>query len=221
MVEIAEFTRSQIDALSLDPTRPLVISDADEVIVHLARPLEIFLTNRGYQIDLSDYRLFGNVRYPDGRVMEMEPLMALLDEFFEAEVEKLPPVAGAVDALCALRERAQVVILTNLPDLYRERRMRHFLTCGLEAPIVANVGLKGASAKAIAAKVEGPVAFIDDTAPHIRSVSETLPDSFRVHFIADERLAAAQARAKECHHRCDRWPTTHLAVERFFEAQGY
>src|SRR5690606_23234738 len=107
MVEIAEFTRSQIDALSLDPTRPLVISDADEVIVHLARPLEIFLTNRGYQIDLSDYRLFGNVRYPDGRVMEMEPLMALLDEFFEAEVEKLPPVAGAVDALCALRERAQ------------------------------------------------------------------------------------------------------------------
>lgn len=221
MVDIAEFTRSQIDALSLDPKRPVIISDADEVIVHLARPLELFLTARGFLIDLSDYRLFGNVRHPDGTEVEMEPLMALLDEFFEAEVENLPPVAGAVDALCALGERAQVVVLTNLPDLYRERRMRHFTSCGLDAPIVANVGLKGKSAKAIAARVEAPVVFIDDTAPHIRSVAETVPDSFRVHFIADERLAAAQARAKECHHRCDRWPTTHLAVERFLDGQGY
>lgn len=221
-MDIADFTLNQIAELTLDKNRPLIISDADEVIVHFARPLQDFLARKDMLFEIRDYRLFGNVRHrADGRVVEYDHLMELIEAFFEAEVENLPPVEGSVQALTRLAERAQVVVLTNLPVLYRERRIKAFLGHGLDAPVLANTGLKGASVKALAAKVEAPVVFIDDIPQHIRSVAEAVPDSFRVHFIADERLARVQARAEDCHHRCDRWPTTREAVERFLDHAGH
>lgn len=222
MTELAALTKTQIDGLALQTGRPLIISDADEVIVHFAEPLERFLNARDFYLDLSDYKLFGNVRRQrDKKAVPYGELMELLEVFFAAEVENLPPVAGAVTALNALQSRAQVVVLTNLPAPYRERRRKSFATHGLTVPIIANSGLKGAPVKALAELVQAPVVFIDDIEIHIRSVAAAVPESFRVHFIADRRLAAVEKQAPDSQHRCDRWPTTMAAINAFLSAEGF
>lgn len=222
MTSIADYTRLQLDALSLEPGRPLVISDADEVIVHFASPLERFLQDRGYAVDFRDYRLQGSVkRMIDNHVLPMDDIIHLIDAFFADEVENQQPVTGAVAALNRLGQRAQLLVLTNLPDDFRQRRARAFASHGLHAPVIANSGLKGASVRALAERVQAPVVFIDDTEPHIRSVAREVPDSYRVHFVANERLARLQAPAPDSHHRSDCWDATYDAVATFLASHGF
>ncbi|MDA5193110.1 hypothetical protein [Govanella unica] len=222
MTVIADYTRLQLDALPLVRGRPLVISDADEVIVHFAEPLEIYLMARGYEVDFKDYRLQGSVRRTtDGTILPLEDIINLVDAFFADEVENQRPVAGAIHALNRLGDRAQVVVLTNLPDDFRARRARAFAAHGLHAPVVANTGLKGASVRLLADMVQAPVIFIDDTEPHIRSVAKQVPASYRVHFVANERLARLQTPAPDSHHRSDCWDQTHDAVAGFLASHGY
>lgn len=222
MTDIADFTRAQLDSLALTPGRPLVISDADEVIVHFAGPLESYLKARGYHVDFKDYRLQGSIRRAaDGTVLPLAEIIPLVDAFFADEVENQPPVTGAIDALNQLGERAQVVVLTNLPDDFRARRARAFGRHGLHAPVIANTGLKGAPVRALAEIVQAPVIFIDDTEPHIRSVASHVPDSYRVHFVANARLAALQGPAPDSHHRSDCWTATLDAVSSFLATRGY
>ncbi len=222
MHKLADFTRSQIDALELIPNRPLLICDADEVIVHFAAPLETYLKRLGFYINFENYRLEGNIRRQnDDSAVVLDELIPMINDFFAAEVDNLPPVTGAIATLTALAGRAQVVVLTNLPDPFRTRRIASFTRHGLTAPVVTNTGLKGASVRMLADRVQAPVIFIDDTEPHLRSVATTVPDSYRVHFIADQRLAAIQTASPHSHHRSDCWTATGDAVNDFLHSHGF
>lgn len=211
-----DFTRAQIESLDLPEGRPLVISDADEVLVRFAEPLEAFLEDRGLFFNISDYRLVGNVRRrSDNAPVERTQLFGLIDDFFAERVDRMPIVEGAAEALASLAKDANVVVLTNVPDAYRERRAKAFRTFGLDFPVVSNSGLKGAAVRALADRSRGPVAFIDDIDKHIAAVAEHVPDSYRVHFVADERLAAVCERAEHSHHRSDCWRQTTEAIGAF------
>ena len=61
-------TLSQITAISVDPNRALIISDADEVLLTFMSQFENFLTTRGYYFDWSSFRLTGNVHRTDDTV---------------------------------------------------------------------------------------------------------------------------------------------------------
>lgn len=216
---LPDFTRAQIEGLDLPAGRPLVISDADEVLVRFAEPLEGFLGDRGLFFEFSDYRLVGNVRRrADNVAVERGELFDLIDDFFAEQVDRLPIVDGAAEALSTLAKDANVVILTNVPDTYRERRARAFREFGLDFPVIANSGLKGAAVRALAGVSRGPVAFIDDIDKHIAAVAEHVPESYRVHFVADERLAAVCERAEHSHHRSDCWRQTTEAIGAFLSA---
>lgn len=219
---IPDFTRAQIENLRFDSRRPLLISDADEVLVRFAEPLERFLEERGLYLDAVDYRLVGNIRrLHDRQPVERNEVFALIDDFFEDRVDRLPAVDGAVSALGTLSERADIVILTNVPNEYRDRRVDSFRTLGLDFPIVANSGLKGAAVRALADRAGGPVMFIDDIESHIADVAEAVPGSYRIHFVADPRLAAVCARAPDSHHRSDCWRQTGDAIAEFLNGAGH
>lgn len=222
MLKIADFTKLQLDQLELTTGQPLIISDADEVIVHFATPLEQYLRERGYNVSFDGYKLEGSIRrITDHSVVDVHEIMPMIEDFFEGAVDEQPPVNGAVDALNSLKERAQVIVLTNLPDSFRSRRAAAFANLGLSAPVITNTGLKGSSVKVLADRVQAPVVFIDDTEPHIRSVAQEVPHCYRVHFIADERLAKIHGRAPDSHHRSDCWVKTHDAITDFLSAEGF
>src|ERR1700754_5142836 len=90
-------------AVPLSADRPLLILDADEVLLKFVDGFDRFLRARELFIDLTSYRLHGNVKRLDDRspVLDVE-VTALLDEF-RADLDSLEAVEGAVETLIALK----------------------------------------------------------------------------------------------------------------------
>ena len=53
---------SQIESLNINHSQPLLISDADEVILNFVKTFEIYLKKIGLYYDLTSYALFGNIK---------------------------------------------------------------------------------------------------------------------------------------------------------------
>jgi hypothetical protein len=185
--------------------RPLVIVDADEVILRFAEGFDRFLGGHELFLDLSSYRLHGNVkRKTDGvAVLDVE-VTALLDEF-RAELDWLETVDGAVDVLRGLKPIADVVVLSNVSEMQAPARLRNFAKHGLDVPLMVNSGPKGPAVKALAARAGSPVFFIDDIPQHLASVAEQAPEVFRIHLIGDERLDALLPPSQHAHLRTRDW----------------
>jgi phosphoglycolate phosphatase-like HAD superfamily hydrolase len=217
-----EEVRAQLAALSLDPGRPLVITDADEVVLQFVAALELFLAGRGLYLDLSSYALTGNIRrVGSGEPESAEAVKELLADFFEERVEHVTPVPGAAEALTALSRRAQVIVLSNVPFGRRAARQRALKAHGMDFPVVANHGPKGAAVAEIAGRIAAPVVFVDDIPSNIASVAKAAPQVTRLHFIADARLARLSPPCPECHARHDDWPSARAFIEAALAAGGW
>lgn len=212
----------QLDALALEAGRPLVITDADEVLFLFLQGFEAYLEDNGYYLDLSSFALVGNIRKADTEEMApVEEAKSLLDGFFRDRTETMTPVPGAAEALEALSARVQIVVLSNLPDSSRTARERALALAGMPYPIVANIGLKGPAVHHMAERVQAPVFFLDDIPHNHTSVAQTAPDVQRIQFIADPRLARLIGPAEHCHHRVDDWTEVRLLIERELASLGW
>lgn len=213
---------AQLDGLTLDPERPLIVSDVDEVLACFLAGLEAFLARRDLWLDLRSYALHGNIkRRASGEVVAVEEVHELLLEFFLHATELLIPVSGAADALRALAARAQIVVLSNVPLPQRQARARWLQRHGMDYPLVCNIGLKGAVLRHLAARVAAPVFFLDDIPHNLASVAEAAPEVIRLHFIADPRLAALIPPAASCHFAGSSWPEARRFIEARLGAAGF
>lgn len=189
----------------LTPGKPLLIVDADEVILRFVDGFDKFLKTHGLWLDLTSYRLHGNVkRLDDGKPILDVEVTALLDEF-RHELDSLEMVKGARDALDSLKDRVEIVVLTNITPAQAAPRLRNFATHGLDLPLVANSGLKGAAVKALAARAGRPAFFVDDIPQNLASAAEAAPEIFRIHLIGDDRLKPLLPPAAHAHIRADDW----------------
>jgi hypothetical protein len=204
--------------VSLDPAKPLIICDADEVLVRFVAGLERFLERQGLYLDLATFALHGNVRNrATNAPVDRVEIARLLDAFFASETGKLDVVAGAADALAALSDRAQIVILSNLPDHARATRADHLRANGMPYPVIAGSGPKGVIVKRLIHGFDKRVVFIDDLPPHLTSVAAETPHVHRLHFIAEPRLAKLLPAAQDAHKRIDDWPTAHKWIASVIE----
>ncbi len=212
----------QADAIVLDPSRPLILSDADEVLVQFASVLEEFLHENELYLNLESFALTGNIRRKaDDVAVTAEEVTALIGQFFVEKTEHQPAVPGAPEALRALSEKAQIVIVTNVPLQQREARVRSLRKLGMDYPLIANIGLKGAVVKHLADKVTAPVYFIDDIPPNIASVSQACDRVHCLHFVHDERLGGLLGPAENSRHRADTWPEAAAWLNAHLAEQGY
>jgi hypothetical protein len=196
-----------VNAFKLDPTRPLIICDADEVLLQFAVGLERFLERQGCVLDLKSFAIHGNVRRRDtGDVVANDDVTRLIAAFFDADTAVLDVVPGAAAALAALSGHAQILILSNLPESAREARQANLAGHGMPYPVVAGSGPKGIVVKRLIEDTRQPVVFIDDLPPHHTSVASETPHVQRLHFVADPRLAALLPPARDAHQRIDEWP---------------
>ncbi|HUO92435.1 MAG TPA: hypothetical protein VMU22_05915 [Rhizomicrobium sp.] len=187
------------------PGRPLLIVDADEVLLAFARGFDVFLQRNGCYLDLVSYRLHGNVRRRDGD----EPLInievtALLDEF-RAELDWLEPIDGACEIVAGLREALDIVVVSNVTPEQAPARLRNLAALGIVAPLVANSGPKGPAVKTLAARGGAAAFFVDDVPMHHASVAELAPHVFRIHFVGDERLKPLMPPSPHAHLKADHW----------------
>lgn len=214
--------RAQLEALPLQADRPLIVTDADEVIAQFIAGLEIFLTRNGFWLDLQSFAISGNVkRADDHSVVERAEVQELLAHFFASDTESLLPVPGAADALSALSTRTQIIVLSNVPQPQRAARQRWLRQHGMDYPLVANSGPKGAAVQHLRSKIAAPIFFLDDLPPNLTSVAELVDDVHLLHFIADNRLAALMGPAPGCHLHTTSWDDAHDYIADALNMAGF
>ena len=90
---------TQLATLELEPDRPLIISDADEVLFEFMAGFVAFIEERGCYFDWASFALTGNVRDRESeRALDQDEVHELLQDFFDDRAERLDPVPGAADA---------------------------------------------------------------------------------------------------------------------------
>lgn len=222
MPDLHELVRPQLEALALVPGRPLVVTDADEVLFFFLAGFEAYLEDNGHYLDLASFALIGNIKVTaTAEMATAEAAKALLDGFFRERTEAMVPVPGAAAALTALSRRAQIVVLSNLPDWAREARERALALHGMAFPVVVNTGLKGAAVRHMAERVGAPVFFLDDIPRNHMSVALAAPAVMRLHFVADSRLQKLIGPAEHCTHRVDDWAEARRLIEDELDRTGY
>ena len=192
-------------------TRPLVISDCDEVILHMVAPFKVWLEeSQGVDFDLAGGDFSKALRWREsGEFLAPEDIWKKLGGFFDTEMGSQMPIAGSIDALNALTEHADLVVLTNLVDFRRDNRAEQLAAHGLHAKVYTNQGPKGPALARIIDEYQPTRAlFIDDLAQHHASVKETTPDVRRLHFCGEPMISGSipcAHKAGDAHARIDVW----------------
>ena len=210
---------SQLETLDLDPRRPLIISDADEVLLRFMAQLEHFLEKRGLWIDLGNFAINGNIKSLETN--EPVEFPDLIDEFFDAETRDIQPTSGAAQSLETLAARAQIIVLTNLPAKNKQARIDNLNAHGMNYPVVVGSGAKGPAVAWLCARISAPVFFLDDIPHNVDSVAEHAPEVRRIHFVADPRLAKLIGPAKGATTRIDVWNEAYDWISRELTQAGY
>jgi FMN phosphatase YigB (HAD superfamily) len=196
----------------LQPGRPLLIVDADEVVLRFADGFDRFLRERALFLDLASYRLVGNVRRLDDHTAILDVEVTALLEDFRRDLDWLDPVAGALEALATLGRRAGIVILTNISAEQAVARARNLAKLGLDMPLIANSGPKGPAVRHLANHAAAPTFFIDDIPQQLASAKESAPDVTRIHLIGDARLKALLAPSEHAHKYAQDWPAAEAFI---------
>ena len=189
--------------------RPLVVTDCDEVLLHMVRHFGEWL-GEVHDIELTlATNPFESMRWRGGELLSDSEKWAYLDSFFDTEMARQTAIEGAANAIAELQREADVVVLTNLIDRFQPTRTQQLRQHGIEAQVFTNQGPKGPALQRIVAELApSRVVFIDDIARHHASAAETLPESARLHFCGEPAVAPGIPCAFEAGHahaRIDTW----------------
>lgn len=211
-LELHEGVAEQLATLDLDPGKPLLAVDVDEVIVGLAAHLGEYASENGFSLRLTSYKLDGALWRVDGTEASREDFNDLFRGFFETQTRHQRVYPGAAEALRALSEQVQVVILTNVPFYAREDRVDNLANHGIDFPVVANAGPKGAALRWLSDRA-GRTAFIDDSPTQLASSAKDAPEVVRIHFVGDDALRGWLTEVETAQYQADDWVALRQIVE--------
>lgn len=190
-------------------SRPLLITDCDEVLLHMVAHFRAWVGEaHGLHFALDSGEFSGALtRHACGSVVDDAEVWPLLDGFFDSEMDRQTLAPGAAEALAVLGSTADIVILTNLIDRFHPGRVRQLEALGIRHRVVCNQGGKGPPIARLLDEYRPSVAaFVDDLAVHHASTAKHAPDVWRLHMVAEPELAPHVAPARHSHARIDAWP---------------
>jgi hypothetical protein len=192
-------------------TRPLVITDCDEVLLHMVSHFRDYVDEE-HSVDfrLDSPSFTSAMRWRDtGAVLPEAEMWRLLNLFFDTEMHRQTAIPGAVDAINTLSLQADVVVLTNLNDHRQALRTAQLADIGIHVRVFTNQGPKGPAIRAIIEEYAPTRAvFIDDIAQHHASAMADVPHVTRLHFVGEPAIAPhvpCAHGAGHAHARIDSW----------------
>jgi hypothetical protein len=188
--------------------RPLLITDCDEVLVHMLTHFADWVDEaHGFEFSLDAKHFRDAVRdRRDGQPVPEAKIWPLLDSFFDSEMHRQNIVPGAAEALAEIAEVADIVVLTNIGDQYHANRVRQLEAFDIRHRVLCNQGGKGRPVAELIEQARPSVAvFVDDLHIHHESVAKHAPEVWRLHMIAEPRVAAHMPAAQHAHARIDDW----------------
>ena len=213
MADTPNITAPSLQSLGLSPERPLVLIDVDEVLGLFMQGFGDFVATRGLEMRIDKFALFQNIYRPSASEhLEIAEGKALFDTFFAGHCDQIEPAPGAIDALNALSNHAEILILSNAPAPAERLRTGWLRKHGLAHPLILNTGPKGPIAAGLVAQTLHPTAFVDDLLGNLDSVADHSPATATFQHVADLRLRAF-APSSERHRRIDDWADLGEALE--------
>ena len=189
-------------------TRPLLITDCDEVLLHMLVHFSEWLGEaHGFDFRLESTTFSDSIRdRSTGEPVGPERVWPLLDGFFEREMHRQNLVPGALEALQAIGEEAEIVVLTNIGDRHEAGRVEQLARFDIRHRVLCNRGGKGRPVVELLEALKPSAAvFVDDLAVHHESVAKHAPQVWRLHMIAEPKVAAHMPQAPHAHARIDEW----------------
>ena len=190
------------------PSRPLVITDCDEVLMHMVVPFAEWVDAEHGVIFRMEDTSFANAlkRKECGTPLEAAEVWPLLDGFFRHEMGRQTPIPGAIAAMAAIGGQADIVVLTNVGPDHQQRRADQLQALGFHAPVIGSRGGKGAPVRELIEERAPSVAvFIDDLSNHHHSVAIEAPQVWRLHMVGEPAIAGKVPPARHAHARIDQW----------------
>ena len=173
-------------------SRPLLVTDCDEVLLHMVRHFRDWLDTE-HDIDFAlegDPFVQSMTRRGSDEPIDKKEVWRLLGGFFDTQMDSQLPIVGALEAIAELQQDADVVVLTNLNEERNAARTRQLRKLGMEALVFTNQGPKGGALKRIVEELGASrVVFIDDIAEHHASVKLEIPHVRRLHLCGEPAIA--------------------------------
>lgn len=204
---------AQIDAVPIEAGRPMLVTDADEVLVNFAEHLARWLGEQGWRFRLLEYRLDGAiVNDTTGLAADGEQIQEFIDGFFREMTLYQNAIEGAADGLTTLSSVAQVIVLTNAPGFARRDRITNLRDLGIDYPLLINRGGKGRVLAELSRRINAPIAFVDDSPIQIGSAARHADHVHRVHFVGSPMVKAVTEPCPDAHVAPPDWDgiVTHL-----------
>lgn len=204
--------------------RPLLVTDCDEVILHMIVPFAEWLGEiHAIDVDFGTQELADMLIHRDtGDKVDREKIWPLFEQFFGHEMDRQYPFPGAVEALQQIAEHADIVVLTNIGAAYHDHRRDQLASFGLPFRVIANHGSKGPPLAALIEEMQPSVAvFIDDLSVHIGGAAEHAPSCWRLQMVGEPKMAVRTKGSSHAHARIDTWDEAlPWIIERFSEGKA-
>ena len=211
-----EKTYKQIKDLDIKLNLPLIIIDADEVIVHFAKPFTLYLKERGWALKLNGYTLNNAIKnIKTTKILENRKSQKLVIDFIRKETHRQPITKGAFEALHNVSKFSQIIILTNVPGYAYEDRLKNFKDLNISYPIIINQGPKGPALKQLCKGMQKPIIFIDDNLSQIESAKKFVPNIYRFHFSGCDLVRKFLPKSLAATHNPKSWQEIEILCNRF------
>lgn len=200
--------------------KPLLITDCDEVLLHMIRHFGVWL-GEAHDIDFAPNGgdFVTAMKRRDGSPLSRDEMWGLLDGFFPDEMGRQTLVPHAREALAGIATIADIVVLTNLHDHCRDARIAQLEAHGIAHRVECNQGGKGTPVARLIDEYRPSVTvFVDDLAVHHESVAKHAPEVHRLHMVSEPSLAPSVAKAPHAHARIDDWRDARTWIETRFAA---
>jgi hypothetical protein len=149
----------------------------------------------------------------DGHIADKITYQKLIDDFINQETAAQPEAPGASKTLEKFKERAEIVILTNVPNSAYDQRIENLSNFNMAYPTVSNSGMKGPALAKLKELTNKRCVFVDDNPYQIASAAKYVPDIYRFHFTACDIVKKTMPYANGATHRPSSWNEISLLLD--------